>query len=371
MKRITTLSISVFLCLLFTSSLRAQDLKFEDSVFPELVTSARALGMGNAFIAKVDDSSASFYNPAGLGTVRKWHFHLSNFQFDFNKGFANAGLGGMATDVPGNVMSAFSADGLREILLDKKGKMTFNRFQLMPNFTMRFFSLGYMYSKKSKALVTTDETSPEFQYAYRRDHGPYASLNISFWGGILKLGMTGVMLNRKEINLTQAASAAVELEDGDYKKGATFYSISGAKLTLPFKLLPTFSVTSHNTFEGDFSSRAAGKPDQIEKTLDVGFSVTPMLANTVRLHLEANFKDVEGNVKGVSEKRRMLLGMELDIYRALFFRLGYGDGFGSAGVGIRSKSFEFDLSSYAVDTSDKDFRGDEDRRFALSLSSGF
>lgn len=349
----------------------AQDLRFEDSVFPELVTSARALGMGNAFISKVDDSSSSFYNPAGLGTVRKWHFHLSNIQFDLNKGWADAGMGGGASDIPSNLMNAFDANGLREILIAKPGEMTFNRFQFMPNFTMRYFSLGYMYSKKSKALVTTDETDPEFQYAYRRDHGPYASLNISFFGGIFKVGMTGVMLQRKEIYLTQDAADELVLEDNDYKKGSTFYAITGAKLTLPFALLPTFSLTSHNTFEGDFSIRAAGSPEDVTKTLDAGFSITPMLGNTTRLHIEANFKDVEGSVKGVSEKRRMLLGMELDIVRALFFRIGYGDGFGSAGVGIRSDSFEFDLSTYAVDTSDKDFRGDEDRRFALSLSSGF
>ena len=47
-------------------------LDFEDHSFPELVTSARALAMGNAYICKVDDSWSAFYNPAGLGTVRSF-----------------------------------------------------------------------------------------------------------------------------------------------------------------------------------------------------------------------------------------------------------------------------------------------------------
>jgi len=325
--------------------------------------------MGNAYIAKVDDSAAAFYNPAGLGTVRKPSLHLSNFQFDMNKAWSEAALGGSITDSTGNFFKAFSEDGLREILVEKPGKTTFNRLQFMPNFTMRYFSLGYFYSKKTKARVTEDGS--EYHYIYRRDHGPYASLNISLWGGILKLGMTGAMVSRKEAEENRDPNTVFELGDNDYKKGSALIGIAGAKLTLPYKLLPTFAVTSHNTFERGFSSRAAGRPDPIAKTLDAGFSITPQIGNVTRLHLEANYKDVEESVAGVSSSRRILLGMELDIARTFFFRLGYGDGFGSAGLGIKSRKLQFDLTTYAVDRSKDDFRGDEDRRFAFSLSSGF
>ena len=34
------------------------------------------------------------------------------------------------------------------------------------------------------------------------------------------------------------------------------------------------------------------------------------------------------------------------------------------------KGLEFDLTTYAVDTTTSEFRGEEDRRFALSLSFG-
>lgn len=42
--------------------------------FPGLGTSARALGMGNAYIGLSDDASAAYYNPAGLGLLRKMEF---------------------------------------------------------------------------------------------------------------------------------------------------------------------------------------------------------------------------------------------------------------------------------------------------------
>jgi hypothetical protein len=61
----------------------------------------------------------------------------------------------------------------------------------------------------------------------------------------------------------------------------------------------------------------------------------------------------------------------LDFSRIFFFRLGYGDGFGSAGLGVKSKRLEFDITTYAVDTTASAYRGKEDRRFALSVSSGF
>ena len=53
-------------------------INFRDGVFSELATSGRALALGNAYIAKVDDATSAFYNPAGLGSVRYSHFHFSN-----------------------------------------------------------------------------------------------------------------------------------------------------------------------------------------------------------------------------------------------------------------------------------------------------
>lgn len=42
--------------------------------FPGLGPNARALGMGNAFNALSDDASAAYFNPAGLGLLRKLEF---------------------------------------------------------------------------------------------------------------------------------------------------------------------------------------------------------------------------------------------------------------------------------------------------------
>jgi hypothetical protein len=359
------------LLLLYSIPSLAQ-IRFDDAVTPELVTSARARAMGNAFISKVDDSASSFYNPAGLGTVRKTHFHLSNFHFEGNKGWVEAGLGGKAFSALSKFSKGLSVDGVRELLQDKPGIISYNRFQIMPNFTTRYFSLGYMVSSQTKAIIANrDDGTQVFDYAVRRDHGPYASLNISFWGGILKLGMTGTLLQRREQDGSVDPTVAITLEDNDYRKGSTVHIVSGGKLTLPITYLPTFSVVSHNTFQNDFSSRAAGAPAMIEPTMDLGFSVTPQIGDVTRMHLEVNYKDFGANISGVPMKRRIAIGAEFDVARTFFLRLGYGDGYGSLGMGVRAQRFEVDLSTYAVATSGRQFAKKEDRRFALSLSSGF
>ena len=54
----------------------------------------------------------------------------------------------------------------------------------------------------------------------------------------------------------------------------------------------------------------------------------------------------------------------------MFVRLGYGDGFGSVGIGVKAREFQVDLTTYAVDTTSSEFQGEEDRRFVFSISSG-
>ena len=44
--------------------------------YDNLGTSARATGMGNAFVGIADDPSAIFYNPAGLARLKTWHVSL-------------------------------------------------------------------------------------------------------------------------------------------------------------------------------------------------------------------------------------------------------------------------------------------------------
>ena len=346
-------------------------LGFEDAVFPELATSGRALAMGNAFISRVDDSLAAFYNPAGLGTIRYQHLHISNLHLESNNGFLNSGTSGTAAAVPTDFIKSFTIDGTRQLLLEHIGTLSNARFQVMPNFTTRYFTAGYLVSKIQRAYMGNYNSGEQYEYASRLDYGPYVGMNLSLFGGVLKFGGSAIYLARNEAVSTASATTTLDIKDGDYKKGTAVIITGGAKLTLPIIALPSFSATLHNVAATKFSPRAAGAPTQIAQTLDGGFSLTPQIGVTSRVHFEVNYKDIMQKYKNVSVARKILLGMEFDFSRVMFVRFGYGDGFGSAGLGIKSKHLEFDLTTYAVDTTTSAFRGREDRRFAMTLSSGF
>ncbi|HRN28006.1 MAG TPA: hypothetical protein PLH53_09080 [Ignavibacteriaceae bacterium] len=71
--------------LLFITTANAQN--YNDAIrlgFPGLGSNARALGMGNAFNALSDDASASYFNPAGFGLIKKMELSggLSFTNFD-------------------------------------------------------------------------------------------------------------------------------------------------------------------------------------------------------------------------------------------------------------------------------------------------
>ena len=358
----------------FMESFFLQPLKasidFEDATQPELITSARALGLGNAYLAKVDDSAAAFYNPAGLGTVRSFHMHLTNLHIEANKGFLRAATDGNVTGTFSRFKTSFDLDKAREVLEENRGQLLMARFHLAPNITSRYFSLGFLYSHQLRGLIGEEENSL-FEFAKRVDHGPYASFNLSFFGGIFKLGATGVYLNRKEIFDERELTENLSLSPSDYNQGQALYLIGGGRLTLPLRGLPTIALKLNNISHTSFrrGDDSAGAPEKIKPSWDGGFSLTPQIAQTLRLHLELGYRDITSQYEELRTSRRLAGGIEIDLRRTAFLRLGYGDGFGSAGIGIRTPRLELDLTTYGVDRAHSGFRKEEDRRYIFSLSS--
>jgi hypothetical protein len=344
----------------------------EDAMYPELATSGRALAMGNAYMCKVDDSASVFYNPAGLGTVRKFKFHFSNFLVETNKGWLDTSTGGSIGDVFGNLMNGLSLNGVRTLLNDKteKGVLSHLKYQLMPNITMRYLTAGYLYSSKSRAIIE-DTAGAQFEYADRLDHGPYAGLNLSLFGGVLKVGASGILLFRSEAIGSADPAATLTLPSSAYNSGTALILTGGARLTLPMVFLPTFSAVFHNLQGSQFG----GGTTEINKSIDFGASITPQMGKSVRVHLEVNVKDFTNTYSEVALMNKILIGTELDINRKFFLRTGYGNSQLSFGIGIKTKRLEFDLTSYAAELSMPTgsiiaFPEILDRRYVFSVSSG-
>ena len=347
------------------------DLDFEDATFPEFATSARALAMGNAYICKVDDSWSAFYNPAGLGTVRKPQFHLFNMHLEASSTYMKSVGGGPAADIPGNVSDSFDVQEMREMLIEHPGRLAHSRGHVFPNITVRGMTMGYLFSQRNRAIIEKPAETGDYEIAERRDYGPVFALNLPLFGGVFKVGASAVYLSRREFEKTFDSNDVVEIdEDTDYRFGRGLQLTAGARLTLPVTLLPTLAVVLRNATENDWEDiDYGGAPSEIKQTMDAGFSITPQIGKITRLHFEVNWKDVH-NQYTTDIKRRLGGGMELDFNRRIFLRAGYGDGWGSGGLGVRTRTFILDLTTYAVDRSFDGFRKEEDRRFVLNLSSG-
>lgn len=344
-------------------------LDFEDHAFPEFVTSARALAMGNAYINKVDDSWSAFYNPAGLGSVRQPQFHIANLHLEASSGLIKTMDDGPAYEMPGKYIESFDLEKMREKLAENQGKLAHSRFNFFPNFTVRGLTLGYLVSQRYRSIIN-DDAENKFEVAERKDQGPVMSLNGSLFGGVFKLGITGVYLSRTDLYKSFLPTDPTKINGNDYKKGSSLQLTAGARLTIPVEFLPTFSAVLRNTTANGFEDiRAGGAPEEIKQTWDAGFSITPQIGQSSRLHIEFNLKDVN-NAYDTDYKRRAAMGVEIDFNRSVFLRAGSGDGWGSGGIGFRNRKFIFDLTTYAVDRSLDGFREEEDRRYVLSFASG-
>ena len=167
-------------------------------------------------------------------------------------------------------------------------------------------------------------------------------------------------------------ATTLDLKDSDYNSGYMLYMTAGARFIVPTMYLPTFSATMHNAFARDFAAASGygGAPEQIKRTIDVGASMSPKVGKTTRLHIEVNYKDLTTQYDDVATIRRITFGMEFSFFRMMYLRFGYGDGFGSGGIGLKTKNLILDLTTYAIDNTTSAFRGAEDRRFTLTISAG-
>jgi len=352
-------------------------LDFNPVAYPQLATSGRALGLGNAYISKVDDSASSFYNAAGLGTVRPTNFHLTDIHFESSQDYLTMPKGG-PSEFWNGVLGNVTIEGTRVNLLENIGDVSYSRFNILPNFTTRYFSFGYLISQQSRMTILS-ETSP-YEWIFRLDHGPYAAVNMSFWGGVIKIGAMGIWLNRKELNGCGPKNETIFIEEDDYATGSGFFADLGVRITLPTDWIPAFSLALHNFTSSSFGNIQESRPtvynpnpkplQNYQTTLDLGVSITPRVGKLSRLHLEADWNDLLQEFDGVDYRRRLLIGAEYDWFRKYFIRLGYVEGYVSGGLGFKSKHFNFSLSTFGAELDPIQWHVKQERRYLIAFDFG-
>jgi hypothetical protein len=362
---------------------------FDFSIHEEYI-STRAMGMGNAFTAVVDDHSAIFYNPAMIAQRTDSQLRL------FIRGGATPDSIKIINDVEkiGKLPTADQPQAYSDLLASKYGE----------HFNYRLPTIGAMWVNKhwGVALIPADLS---LDASFNRQVGPEMDVNlyvdttlaISYahklnwfgkrhhlsWGMTLKgihrifvgdsLSAADLALNNNVFDTSQADEGFT----GDVDLGL-YWAPPNARSGFFKYFAPSFAIVGRNLVDYGFTTnfhlidKNSGQPPDLQRRLDVGskFQLPKLWVFDPKLAFDVR------NI-GYDEwsfKKGYHIGAEL--YWKMFnwwkgyWSVGDNQGYLTAGFGARMAWFQLDIATYGEEIgTNSDPK--ESRRYMLELALDF
>ncbi len=327
---------------------------------------SRALGMGNAFVAAVDDYSAIFYNPAALARLEKPQMNLSLVQ------------AGVDTKLPkfveelGNVSKTDDVAQMTDFLEKNYGNHFSARVGLLNAYWARpKWAIAFIPVDLALELRVAQTVGPQVQVVARQDTTlAYArGWNVKTESGKLSLGATAKAVYRgyfnKSISAVELAFDSNLLKAEDAGEGLTFDADLGVLYTPELaksgfwsflqKMKPTFGATVRNVVDYGFKTnlhiidKNSGEPDRLQRRFDVG-SVFELPEWWIwRTRFAADIRDI-GHENWTFGKGTHLGAEFLWKVKSWFqggWRIGVNQGYFTAGFNGDFAVFRTDLVTYA------------------------
>ena len=385
--RVFTGGISVFL---FTQLSAEVKTTLDASIHQDYV-SVRALGMGNAFSAVVDDHSALFYNPAALA-LRK-----SGVIRGYLRGGASQNWSSFLSGLDENSNSAEGTNPMATFLESKYGE-SYNLSVPMiglhwvrPNWGMAFIPLNpsidlSIHKAGAPSISMNAYVDTVLAYGY----GAKWKKAQSKLGGNVSWGMTWKLIHRilasESLSLADlAADGGSGINNDSAGEGLTvdadFGLLWSPKITkkgwLRFSK-PTFSLVMRNALDYGYItnlhvvSENSPEPSKLQRRVDMGskwdlpnfWVFDPHFAFEVRDLLHEN----------LSLKKGIHMGAELDWEMFSWWKgnwnLGINQGYPTMGLGARFAFFNLDLAYYAEELGTDDFPS-KSERLVMEMSLEF
>lgn len=339
----------------------------------EFYTGVRQLGMGGAGIASVNDETALLTNPAGLGKLRGSILTMADPEIT---------LSGSATSLGIMNLSNFNLGGLLppQSLLStltvpsNNGKYLHGKFQIFPSFVTTNFGIGLLGKYEFSAEV--DSSGANYTLNSTNDLGIILGYNFRLWDGRIKIGFTGKAINRSEIATTVPTTSTGLSNAGLAQEGFGVGSDVGIILTAPWSWLPALTgvirdvgTTSFNLNRG-FLNNTVGRPRALEQSVDVGFALSPILGNSTRMQIAAEYRGVLTAGAEPDKMKRIHAGLELNFYDMLFVRAGMNQRYWTFGGELAFAKFQLQFATYGEEVGTSAATR-EDRRFVGKLAVRF
>jgi len=380
---------------LFSQIVVAEEAAKYTNVIHQHYQSSRALGMGNAFVAVANDYSALFYNPAGLANLDENHLDMS---FDVGGSPELAKLLKDIDDAQATVGSdSDKQQAIANVLEDYYGKRMGVRvgapqaIWARPGWAIAVIPMDFTLRTSIHSSVGTSINATA--YADTTVAYGYGDKVKGFEYGQLSWGVTAKAVHRgyfsQNVNVVELAADPNLISEKDLSSGYTVDADLGLlwKPTVPdegffsvFQLAePTFGLVVRNALElgfngpgflGDKSNEL--EPERLFRVIDIGtkweypsfwlFGGRGVMDFKNILHPEYTF------MKGLH------LGFEFDWTVASWwkgqYRVGYSQGYWTAGLSALFTIFNLDLASYAEEMGTKS-TPIENRYYMLKASMNF
>lgn len=333
----------------------------------EFYNGIRALGMGGAGVAVVNDETALLVNPAGLGKLRDYFITLFDPEAD------------ISTDTQPIIGTDIMKVTDPQFVLDKcnlkPDRHLHSRGQVFPSIVVPNFGIGIFGKNEVNAQV--DSATNLFTYDYTNAYALVAGFNFRLFNGIIKLGVTGRAVNRTEVRRDDIDPTSTGLSLKTLaSSGLGVAADGGIMISAPVAWLPTLAAvyrdigrTSYGLRDGMFLT-TANHPTSTPETVDGALSISPILGKRFRSTWTVEYRDALNVYEETDPMRRVHGGVEFNYADAFFIRGGMNQRYWTAGLELAIVNYQFQVASYGEDIGDSDTHIPE-RRYVVKFAFRF
>ena len=304
--------------------------------FHEYGQSIRALGMGGAYTAVVNNADALYYNPAALNRVKGFNLTLLNVALGINDQETFTNLADIGTlDSPDDYESLYGQD----IWVGVGAKAGF----AVPNFGVGFYNSGNISFRLNNPSFPAVDTTYINDYGYVVGVAFTVSSQASFGVNFKRVARTGgsVPIGPEIISATDS-----NLADEFNQKGIGYGADLGFLYSPSAGSASTFSVAWKDVGSTAFiaeSGQTAPTRQKDDLTLGYALSVDTLLAGAT---LAIDMKHLMDYDEPFGKKLHM--GAEINL-PFVDLRGGFSQGYSTLGLSMNLFLFELEIAQYKVE----------------------